>query len=90
MWMQPFNGVLIKNCSENMQQTNIIEIAFRHGYSLATLLHIFRTPFPKNTSGGLLLVMSESRDLLNTAHLFTELLELYQTLINRQLQNVCF
>ena len=29
--------------------------ALRHGYSLVNLLHIFRIPFLKNTSGGLLL-----------------------------------
>ena len=29
---------------------NLIEIAFRHGCSTINLLHIFRTPFPKNTS----------------------------------------
>ena len=32
---------------------NFIEIAFRHGCSPVNLLHIFRTPFSKNTSGGL-------------------------------------
>ena len=32
-----------------------IEIALRHGSSPVNLLHIFRTPFPKNTSYGLLL-----------------------------------
>ena len=32
-----------------------IETTLRHGYSPVNLLHIFRTPFPKNTSGGLLL-----------------------------------
>ena len=30
---------------------NFIEIAFQHGCSI-NLLHIFRTPFPKNSSGG--------------------------------------
>ena len=34
---------------------NFIEIALRHGCSPVNLLHIFRTPFPKNTSGRLLL-----------------------------------
>ena len=29
---------------------NFIEIALRHGCSLVNLLHIFRTPFPTNTS----------------------------------------
>ena len=31
------------------------EIALWHGFSHVDLLHIFRKPFPKNTSGGLLL-----------------------------------
>ena len=34
---------------------NFIEIAPRNGCSLVNLLHILRTPFPKNTSGWLLL-----------------------------------
>ena len=34
---------------------NFIEIALRHGCSPVNLLHIFKTPFPKNTSGRLLL-----------------------------------
>ena len=36
---------------------NFIEIALRHGYSPVNLLHIFRTPCLKNTSGWLLLEM---------------------------------
>ena len=62
---QPFRGVLTK-CAENMQQIyrrtlmprcdfNFIKMTVRHGCSSANLLHIFRTSFPKNTSGGLLL-----------------------------------
>ena len=66
----PFRGVLWKSCSENMQQmyrrtttpkcdfnkeSNFIEIKFRHGCSPVNLLHIFTTPFPKNTSERLLL-----------------------------------
>ena len=35
-------------------QSNFIEITFRHGCFPVNLLHIFRTLFPKNTSGGLL------------------------------------
>ena len=31
-------------------QSNFIEIALRHGCSAVYLLHIFRTPFPRNTS----------------------------------------
>ena len=34
---------------------NFIEITLRHGCSPVNLLHIFRTPFLKNTSGRLLL-----------------------------------
>ena len=34
---------------------NFIEITLRHGFSPVNLLHIFRKPFPKNTSGRLLL-----------------------------------
>ena len=34
---------------------NFIEITLRHGCSPVNLLHIFRTPFPRNTSGWLLL-----------------------------------
>ena len=34
---------------------NFIEIALRHGCSRVNLLHIFRTPFLRNTSKGLLL-----------------------------------
>ena len=34
-------------------QSNFIEIALRHGCFPVNLLHIFRTTFLKNTSGGL-------------------------------------
>ena len=34
---------------------NFFEIALRHGCSSVNLLHIFRAPFPKNTSGRLLI-----------------------------------
>ena len=37
--------------------SNFIEIALQHGCSPLNLLHISRTPFPKNTSGGLLLTI---------------------------------
>ena len=39
----------------NLQHCNFIEIALRHGCSPVNLQHIFRTPFPKNTFGPLLL-----------------------------------
>ena len=38
---------------------NFIEIARRHGCSAVNLLCIFRTPFPNNTSGWLLLYFVE-------------------------------
>ena len=62
---QPPRGVLKKWCSENMQQIyrrtpmpkcdfNKVEITLRHGCSPVNLLHIFRTPCPRNTSKWLL------------------------------------
>ena len=59
---QPSGGVLRKRCSEICSKfiaehpcnSNFVEIALWHGCSV-NLLHIFRTPFPKNTSGQLLL-----------------------------------
>ena len=37
-------------------QSNVIEITLRYGCFPVNLLHIFRAPFPKNTSGRLLLI----------------------------------
>ena len=42
---------------QKQPSSNFIEISLRHGCSPVNLLHIFRTPFPKNTSGRLLLKM---------------------------------
>ena len=69
---QPSRGILIETFSGNMQQiywrtsmanviwkkrlNNFIEITLWHGCSPVHLQHIFRKPFPKNTSGGLLLI----------------------------------
>ena len=39
---------------------NFIEIALRHGCSLVNLLHIFRTPFSRNSSECLLLCISQN------------------------------
>ena len=41
-------------CDINKVASNFIEIVFRHWCSPVNLLHIFRTPFLKNTSGWLL------------------------------------
>ena len=42
-------------------QNNFIEITLRHGCSPVNLMHIFRTPFLKHTSGGLLLFRQNQR-----------------------------
>ena len=52
------NGISIK------LQSNFIEIALQHGCSPVNLLHIFRTPFPRNTFGCLLLDFSCSNIFL--------------------------
>ena len=65
---QPSRGVLKKKCSENIQQIyrrtpmpkcgfNKVALTLRHGCSPVNLLHIFRTPFPRNTYGRLLLYL---------------------------------
>ena len=41
-------------------QSNFIEIALRRGCSSVNLLHIFRTPFPNDNSGGLFLIIPYS------------------------------
>ena len=65
---QPYIGVLTKRCSENMQQIywrapipkcDFNKVA-KHWCSPVNLLHIFRTPFRKNTYGGLLLNSGEN------------------------------
>ena len=45
-------------------QINFIEIALQHGSSSVKLLHIFRTPFLRNTSGWLLLTIIKCSLLL--------------------------
>ena len=47
-------------------QSNFIEIALRHGYSPMhkDLLYIARTPFPRNTCGGLLLIKKTIKKIL--------------------------
>ena len=90
----PSGGVLVKRCSEKMQQiyrrapmrkcdfnkvalqlhwntlrhSNFDELTLPHGCSLVNLLHIFRTPFTKNTSGGVLLFYWVLNTPLRTVH----------------------
>ena len=55
---QPFRGVLLRTCSENIQQIyKRTPMPKRDLNKVVNLLLIFRTPFPKNTSAGLLLVL---------------------------------
>ena len=46
---------------KNHRQIKLEEIALRHGCSPVNLLHIFRTPFPRNISGRLFLKLKEGR-----------------------------
>ena len=70
----PSIGVLIKRCSENMQQIcrrklrNFIEITLRHRCSLVNLLHIFRTHFYRNTYEALLLNIYNFKDQCSTLY----------------------
>ena len=62
-------------------QSNFIEIAIRRGCFPVNLLHIFRTPFPRNTSGWLLLgvyILFE-RSFLVVSHCLIKLFHLQQT-----------
>ena len=57
---------------------NFIEIALWHGCSALNLLHIFRTPFPRNTSGWLLLKFGlYFREKFKVAPLFFGILATY-------------
>ena len=46
-------------CDFSKVVKQLYEISLRHGCSPVSLLHVFRTPFPKNTSGWLLLDMEQ-------------------------------
>ena len=50
-----FNKVAMKCDFNKVAFSNFIETALRHGCYPVNLLHIFRTPFPENTSVWLLL-----------------------------------
>ena len=47
-------------CDFNKVESKFIEIALRDGSSHVNLLHIFRTPFYKNSPGWLLLELPPS------------------------------
>ena len=52
-------------------QSNFIETTLQHGYSSVNLLHIFKTPFPRNTSGELLLgIVTKHIKCLNLLNTF--------------------
>ena len=58
-------------------QSNFTEITLQHGCSPVNSVkfpHIFRTPFPRNASGGLLLYMQISWRDFQSLHLFFETL----------------
>ena len=77
---QPSRGALIKKCSEICSKftekhpcqsvisvkllSNFIEFTLQLGRSV-TFLHIFRRPFPKNTSGGAVSGLHLFRSILN-------------------------
>ena len=50
---QIYRGTPMPKCDFNKYVCNFIEITLQHGISPANLLHIFRTHFPKNSSGRL-------------------------------------
>ena len=45
---------------------NFIEITLRYGCSPVNLMHIFRTPFPKNTSGRLVMNLKHSTTYIHS------------------------
>ena len=55
-------------------QSNFIEITLQHGSSPVNLLHIFRTPFLKNTSGRLLVDNDTEISLFISFSIFTGML----------------
>ena len=74
---QSCRSVLTKRCSENMQQiyrrTPMPKCDFRHWCSPVNLPHIFRMPFLKNTSEGLLLDKVKLRMVQNQWLVFSHM-----------------
>ena len=77
-----------KTCFLNMQ-SNLIEIALRHGCSPINLMHIFRTHFTKNTSGWLLLwiLWWEKKAMRTMNEVMKSLLNLIDQLIVNNIQS---
>ena len=57
-------------CDFNKVALQFFEITLRHGCFPVNLLHIFRTLFPKNTPGRLLLLLKNKRR--PTSYLMTD------------------
>ena len=51
-------------CDFNKIGMEFIKITLRRGCSLLNLVHIFRTPFHRNTSGGLLSIFYKGLEIL--------------------------
>ena len=65
---QTYRRTLMPKCGFNrvaLQLCNFIEIALRHGCSPINLLHIFRTPFPRNSSRWLPLKVGVTQKLIH-------------------------
>ena len=63
----------VSQISLNSEAASFIETALRHVCSPVNLLHIFRIPFPKNTSGWLLLWIER---LTSSTAIFIRILQL--------------
>ena len=72
-------------CDFNKIAMQLYQNTFCHECSLVNLLHIFGTPFPKNTSGGLLLYPATSLKERNPTQVLSD--EFCKALKTRCLQN---
>ena len=93
---QTSSDVIRKRCSETMQQIYRrtpmpkcdFEIALRHGCSPINLVHIFRTTFPRNTSGWLFLFKIDIGIVLNIIYvlLLSNLLHFFNSVDKRNIK----